>query len=122
MRRHLLDTRFDQAWLETHPGDRALTEMMDRTEDTDPVVLAGQRAQLEARRGHDVWDRLGAITCPTLVAGGRYDPIAPMANSRAIASRIAGAELRLYDGGHAFFVQDRTALPDIRAFLTAPAP
>ncbi len=122
MRRHLLDTRFDEAWLEAHPGDRALVGMMDRGEDTDPVVLAGQRAQLEARRGHDVWDRLGAITCPTLVAGGRFDPIAPMANSRAIASRIAGAELRLYDGGHAFFAQDRAALPDIRAFVAAPGP
>jgi 3-oxoadipate enol-lactonase len=69
-----------------------------------------------------VWDRLGAIACPTLVAGGRYDPIAPMANSAAIASRIAGAELRAYDGGHAFFVQDRAALPDIISFLTAEGP
>jgi len=86
------------------------------------VAVAGRRAQLAARWGHDVWDRLGAIACPTLVAGGRYDPIAPMANSAAIASRIAGAELRAYDGGHAFFVQDRAALPDIISFLTAEGP
>jgi pimeloyl-ACP methyl ester carboxylesterase len=56
------------------------------------------------------------------VAGGRYDPIAPLANSEAIASRIAGSELRAYDGGHAFFVQDPTALPEIRAFLTTTGP
>jgi len=122
VRRHLLDDRFDDAWLDAHPNDRALLAMMDRTEVTDPVALAGQHAQLEARRGHDVWDRLGAISCPTLVAGGRYDPIAPLANSEAIASRIAGSELRAYDGGHAFFVQDPTALPEIRAFLTTTGP
>ena len=58
-----------------------------------------------------------AITCPTLVAGGRYDGIAPPANSEAIASRIPGAELRLYEGGHLFFLQDRAAFPDIVGFL-----
>ena len=119
VRRGLLDDRFDEAWLAGHPGDRALVELMDRRDaDHDPTAVAGRRAQFAARRGHDVWDRLGAVTCPTLVACGRHDPIAPMANSEAIASRIAGAELRVYDGGHAFFVQDRTALPDIVSFLT----
>jgi pimeloyl-ACP methyl ester carboxylesterase len=119
-RRGLLDDRFDEAWLAGHPGDRAFVEMMDRRDsDDDPVVVAGRRAQLAARRGHDVWDRLHAVDCPTLVACGRFDPIAPMANSEAIASRLKGAELRAYDGGHAFMVQDRAALPDILTFLTA---
>ena len=52
-----------------------------------------------------------------LVAGGRYDGIAPPSNSEAIAPQIPGATLRLYEGGHLFFVQDRTAMPDILAFL-----
>jgi pimeloyl-ACP methyl ester carboxylesterase len=64
-----------------------------------------------------VWDRLHSIACPTLVACGRYDGIAPVANGKAIASRIPGAEVRIYEGGHAFFVQDRTALPDVVEFL-----
>ena len=116
--RTLLDTRFDSAWLADHPGDRALAEMMSRRVSADAAVDdAGRRAQLEARRGHDVWDRLDAIDCPTLVACGRFDGIAPMANSAAIASRIPGAELRVYDGGHAFFAQDTAALPDVQAFL-----
>jgi len=120
VRRALLDDRFDEAWLESHPGDRALVDLLDRRDaDDDPTVVAGRRAQLEARRGHDVWERLGAIDCPTFVGCGRFDPIAPMANSEAIATRIRGAELHAYDGGHAFFVQDPAALPDIRAFLTA---
>ena len=64
-----------------------------------------------------MWERLPKITAPTLVAGGRYDGIAPPANSEAIASQIPGATLRLYEGGHLFFVQDRTAMPDIVSFL-----
>jgi 3-oxoadipate enol-lactonase len=66
-----------------------------------------------------VCDRLGAIACPTLVASGRYDGIAPVANGEAIASRVADAHLRVYEGGHAFFVQDPTAYPEIVEFLLA---
>ena len=120
VRRTLIDSRFDDAWLESHPGDRAFVDLMGRRDvDDDPAVVAGRRAQLEARRGHDVWDRLGAIDCPTFIACGRFDPVAPMANSEAIASRIVGAELHSYEGGHVFFIQDPTALPAIRHFLTA---
>ena len=35
----------------------------------------------------------------------------------AIASRVPNAELRLYEGGHAFLIQDRIALPEILDFL-----
>ncbi len=82
-----------------------------------PVALRGEVEQLEARRGHDVWDRLDAVACPTLVAAGRFDGIAPPANSEAIAARIPDCRLRLYEGGHAFFAQDRRALPEILDFL-----
>jgi pimeloyl-ACP methyl ester carboxylesterase len=79
----------------------------------------GEAEQLAARRLHDVSARLSAVTCPTLVACGRYDGIAPPANGEWIASRIPGAELRMFEGGHAFFIQDPQALPDIRDFLAA---
>ena len=62
-------------------------------------------------------DRLARVTCPTLVACGRYDGIAPPANGEAIVARVPGAELRTYEGGHAFFFQDRAALPDVIEFL-----
>ncbi len=75
--------------------------------------------QLEARRHHDVWDRLPRIACPTLVMCGEFDGLAPPANSEAIASRVAGSELRRYQGGHMFIAQDRRAMPDVLAFLTA---
>ncbi len=73
--------------------------------------------QLEARRHHDVWDRLGRITCPTFVGSGRYDGIAPPANGAALASRSPGAVFRTYEGGHAFFAQDPASIPEITAFL-----
>jgi len=115
----ILDTRFDAAWLAEHPDDAALVELMAqrRRRDAGAGPTVGETLQLEARCHHDVADRLARVTCPTLVAAGRYDGIAPPANAEAIAARIAGAELALYDGGHAFFVQDRAALPDVCRFL-----
>lgn len=117
----LLDTRFTPEWLADHDDDRAVVEMRaehaGRTRSAE--VLRGEAAQLAARRGHDVWDRLPRITGATLVASGRYDGIAPPANGEAIAGAIPGAELRLYDGGHLFFVQDRRALPDVIEHMAA---
>jgi 3-oxoadipate enol-lactonase len=116
----LLDTRFDADWLATHPADRGLAEMMAarRGDSTKtPEQLRGEAEQLQARAGHDVTERLHLVACPTLVACGRYDGIAPVANGEAIASRIPNATLRLYEGGHAFFAQDGRALPEILDFL-----
>jgi pimeloyl-ACP methyl ester carboxylesterase len=118
----ILDTRFTAEWLDAHPSDRVLVEMMAKRasgEKTD-AQLRGEASQLDARSRHDVCDRLARIACPTFVAAGRYDGIAPPANAEAIASRVRGAELRFYEGGHAFFAQDPKALPDVRAFLATP--
>ena len=112
--------------------ERPAPEAMAGIVDTRPEVAAsllslfagrpdpkepGYSRQLEARRTHDVWDRLPLVTAPTLVQAGRFDGIAPPANSAAIASRIPGAELREYDGGHAFLFQDQAAWADAVAFL-----
>ena len=114
----LADSRWDEHWFETHPADGALAKSLTaRHDQQDP---AAHKAQLEARAGHDVWDRLGAISCPALVGYGNYDQIAPVQNSIAIASRLRGAELRGYEGGHLFLFQDPAALPEFQAFLQAP--
>ena len=118
----LLDTRFSREWLADAPAGPGARRDAARRATGAPKSAEerrGELAQLDARRRHDVWDRLPRVTCPTLVAGGRYDGIAPPANSEAIASRIPGAELRLYEGGHLFFLQDRAAFPDILDFLAA---
>jgi pimeloyl-ACP methyl ester carboxylesterase len=118
----LLDTRFTPEWLASHDGDRMLADMMaaraagEKSDD----VLRGELEQLDARRRHDVSQRLGAITCPTFVACGRFDGIAPPENSRFIASHVPHATLSEYEGGHAFFAQDPKAVPDIKDFLATP--
>jgi len=119
----LLDTRFTPDWLATHDGDRGLAEMMAarRGGAKSAEQLRGEAEQLGARSRHDVCDRLAAITAPTLVAGGRFDGIAPPGNSEFIAGQVAGAQLRLYDGGHAFFAQDPAAIPEVLAFLRGDA-
>ncbi len=50
---------------------------------------------------YDVKDRLGSITCPTLVVVGRSDPITPVWCSEEIVSRIKGARLEIFEkSGH----------------------
>jgi pimeloyl-ACP methyl ester carboxylesterase len=115
----ILDTRFTPEWLADHPADQAMVEMMAarRGGPRTPEQLRGESEQMQARRHHDVSARLGAIASPTLIACGRYDGIAPLANGEWIAANVAGAELRVYEGGHVFFLQDSRALPEIGAFL-----
>jgi 3-oxoadipate enol-lactonase len=115
----LLDTRFTPDWLASHDADRAIVAIpVDRlAPDKSEKVVLGETLQLRARMGHDAYQRLPLINCPTLVAAGRFDGIAPPANAAAIAGRIPNAELRLYDGGHLFFIQDRAALPEIFRYL-----
>ncbi len=117
------DTRYTREFLATHPFDQRLVDLaaagraLPRTE----VQQRGEAMQLEARRHHDVWERLGRIGCPALVACGEFDGLAPPENSQAIASRLAAADLRMYQGGHAFVWQDRTAWPEVVAFLAGRA-
>jgi pimeloyl-ACP methyl ester carboxylesterase len=81
----------------------------------------GEAGQIDARSHHDVFDRLLRITCPTLVAAGRFDGIAPLDNSEAIAAQVPDSDLRVYEGGHAFVAQDAAAFPEIIEFLARPA-
>ncbi len=113
----LIDTRFTAEWLADHPSDAAIAQGFSSRRGAK--VPPGAALQLEARRHHDTWDRLDRITCPTLVGAGRSDGIAPAANSEAIASRIPNADLRLYEGGHSFAMQDRAAIPDLLSFFAS---
>jgi 3-oxoadipate enol-lactonase len=117
----ILDTRFTPDWLASHENDRALADLLGqrfRVPQTEEV-RAGEALQLLARSEHDVFERLDRITCPTFVASGRYDGIAPAANGAAIAAQIPNATLRLFEGGHLFFIQDPEAFPAVIQFLVA---
>ncbi len=120
----LSDTRCDADWRRDHPD--ALERMLGlfatrQTAGSDAEADRGARRQLEARRDHDTWDRLHRIGCPTLVCGGTHDGIAPPANSQALASRIPDSRLRMFEGGHLFMIQDRTAMPAMIEFAAGSA-
>lgn len=115
--RELTDRRWTPEWLAAHPDQAALgAAFAHAPADESESQTRGRLLQMQARKGHDVTDRLHRVACPTFVGSGRYDAIAPPANGQAIADRVAGAELRVYEGGHAFLVQDPAAWPDVEAF------
>ncbi len=114
------DLASDDAWQRENPD--AVKAMIDFAMQRQPPAddaeaVAGARRQLEARSRHDTWGRLGEIQSPTLVCGGQRDGIAPPENQEALAARILGARLELFDGGHMFLLQDRAAFPRIVEFL-----
>lgn len=110
------------AWLDSRTVDDAelrsvWTEMMGALAGLEPTE--GMRLQLQARSHHDVWDRLPQLDLPVLIAAGRFDGIALPANQEALLAQIQGADVHWFDGGHAFFVQDPTAMATIADWLTA---
>ncbi|MBV8682566.1 MAG: alpha/beta hydrolase, partial [Caulobacteraceae bacterium] len=122
--RHLIpvsDTRQDAAWAAANPDLYAQFVAMGAADPyaDEPGHREGAWRQIEARAKHDTWDRLKQIACPVLIAAGRYDGIALPKTQENLASRIRGAELRFFDGGHMFMLQDRAANPAIVEFLQA---
>jgi len=113
------DTRYDAAWAEAHPEQyEAMVAFASNDPYADePGMAMGRHRQLEARAKHDTWDRLGQIHCPTLICAGRHDGIALPATQEKMAGRIKGAELRFFEGGHMFMIQDREAFPAMIHFL-----
>ncbi len=115
----IADTRHDAAWQAANPDAyRAMTDL--RTADPwaeEPRRAMGAELQLLARKDLDTWDRLPAITALTLVCGGKYDGIALPETQARLAGRIPNAQLRMFEGGHMFLIQDREAFSAISAFL-----
>lgn len=115
----IADTRHDSAWAAAHPQDYARIHALMAADPYagEPGHAMGARRQEEARIGHDTWDRLPQIACPTYVMGGRYDRLAPPENLETLAGRIPGAGLRFFEGGHLFMLEDAAAYPAMAAFL-----
>lgn len=115
------DIRRDPAWQAANP-DRFQT-LIDLTlaglkvGDDEPGRRIGARRQLEARVGHDTYERLPALKMPVYLCGGLYDGIALPANLKALQKQIPGSRLELFEGGHLFFMQDPRAFERIIAFL-----
>ena len=120
--KHLIpvsDTRRDAAWAAANPETYAQFVAMGSADPFagEPGRAMGARRQLEARAGHDTWDRLDQIRRPVFIAAGRYDGVALPQTQERMAGRIPDAELRFFDGGHLFLIQDRAATPAIIEFL-----
>jgi 3-oxoadipate enol-lactonase len=123
--RHMLgvsDVRRDAAWVAAHPdrAQKVLDELVAAAtpvDRTDPLVPLGSVRQLEARAGHDTFDRLPRLAMPVGLFGGRYDGLARPEAMQAMQRQIPNASLRFFEGGHLFFIQDKAAYPAVMEFL-----
>ncbi|MEM7091483.1 MAG: alpha/beta fold hydrolase [Actinomycetota bacterium] len=114
-----LDERLD-LWDTRAAHDERLAAQLAKIfaqRDRAAITPIGLQRQVEARRHHDTWERLGLIEADTLVACGEYDGVAPIENGRRLAAAIDGAEFASFEGGHGFLYQDRSAWPHIIDFL-----
>ncbi len=124
VRGNQLDTRNDLANGVLAPGMDLITKWAKRRNEApepDAVAKVQAQRQLDARADHDTWEGLATVIHPTLVIGGRYDGVAPVANMERIAERLPNAQLHWCDGGHIFFLQDPQAWPRVIEFLTSSA-
>jgi len=122
--RHLLpisDLRRDTAWAEANAEAHAAFIAFAAADPygDEPGYRRGGERQIEARADHNVWDRLGEIACPVIIAAGAHDGIAPLATQHRMLERIPGASLKVFEGGHLFMLQDRRAVPAMVEFLKA---
>lgn len=78
------------------------------SDDHVPVSLATMQAQLAVigSTGSSLWDRLGEVTIPVLVANGAHDHMIDAYATYAMAGRLPHAKAILYsDAGHGFLFQ-----------------
>jgi pimeloyl-ACP methyl ester carboxylesterase len=84
------------------------------------VSPVGYLAQVRAAWKHRAWKDLHRITAPTLIQHGADDQLVSAAAARAMAERIAGARLEVYDGaGHLLGLERPDSIGALRAFLGA---
>ena len=111
--------------VENSLGDHAVRERPDLVEEVlayrlerAPSVEVWQ-AQLVASRGHDAYERIPAISAPTLVIHASADTVIDCRNGELLAERIPGARIeRVPDRGHLVMWQEGELLaPIVRDFL-----
>ncbi len=122
----LSDLRQDEAWAAANPDMVRTFETQSNAAraalQANPDVLRGYNHQVEAVMQHDAFDRLGQISVPTLVFGGRYDGSNPPEVTRRFASQIPGARYELLESGHGSWYFDPAAWQMIISFLQESHP
>lgn len=119
LRLGLYDNRWDPGADDPIPGLGPIYDMIieGARQPKSEAQLIGEARQLAARAGHDVSHQLHHIEAETLVCAGEYDDLAPLPNSQALANGIKNATLEVFQGGHFFWLQDRSAMKAIIEFL-----
>lgn len=111
------DLRRDKVWQQENPEKWEQYIQMSISARRSDRHAEGALKQLMARKNHDTYDRLRQITAPVLLLGGKFDGVAPVENMQAIADQIESSEIRFYEGGHMFLVQDKKAYPEMIEWL-----
>ena len=114
------DTRQDAKWQKQNVDNyqEILTQRSSRNAGSGELNReVGAKRQLEARIDHDTYDRLPLITHQVLLAGGRFDGVAPPKNLEAIHQQLIQSEIRFYEGGHDFYNHNPLAFQDINLFF-----
>lgn len=87
-------------------SQRALLDQLFELVNANPTPLHAVKGHLAAIESFDGCGDLGAIAAPTLVITGAEDRLIPAENSRLLASRIPGAELKLLpEAAHFFWIE-----------------
>lgn len=83
------------------------------------LLSAGVMRQLEARKGHDTWEKINQLEMPVLCLASSKDNITPPALVKKLAERIgSNADSKLdFDWGHPFIAADVTAMPYVNQWL-----
>ena len=102
MRANLL-LAFTPEYLETQTAEVNRVVHLRATNEVPEHIYMGQ---LQAAVSFNAESRVEGIASPTLVLSGDADVIVPVQNSRNLAAKIPGAQLRLIEGGsHTFFIE-----------------
>ncbi len=90
---------YSEAYLRSHRWIYPLMGLVGKPKDASRFII-----QAESCLGHNAYDSLASIKCPTLVLGGRMDKIVGSVSSEEIAAQIPGSALYLFEGlGHAAY-------------------
>lgn len=94
--------------------------------DVPPKAVAGLRAHIERRFGHDIWEELSADTLapgfsvPALIVHDEEDPQVDFADGRRLAAAWPGAEHHATTGlGHVKVVRDEKVVDKVVDFVTS---
>lgn len=88
----------------------------------DPLRKEGIKRQLDARKLHDTWDKIGQLKMDVLCLGSPKDNITQTHLMENLANRIGdNCERKLdFDWGHPFIAADVTAMPFVNDWLRKP--